>query len=232
MNKQYRYIFFDLDHTLWDYETNSVNTLREMFVHFNLQQFGQFVFQNFHDAFSHVNRQLWHLYDHGKIDSAEIRRSRFELVLSKLGVVNPRLARDLSVYYLSECPQKTALIPGTTETLQYLQHKYPLTVITNGFNEVQLTKLTSSGLLKFFNHVVTSEEAGSKKPAPGIFHYALSKNSAAPEQALMVGDNPLTDIAGAKAAQIDAVLFNPQRLQHNSSAIQQIHHLGELRNYL
>ncbi|GIV36782.1 MAG: noncanonical pyrimidine nucleotidase, YjjG family protein [Cyclobacteriaceae bacterium] len=232
MNKNYRCIFFDLDHTLWDYETNSVTTLKEMFWLFGLHTLGSFGFNDFCTEFGQVNRQLWHLYDTGKIDSAEIRKSRFELILNRLGVVNNRLAQDLSAHYLAECPKKTALMPGATETLQYLKGRYRLSVITNGFNDVQLTKLTHTNLLPFFDHVVTSEQVGSKKPSPEIFRFALNKNRVLAREAIMVGDNPLTDIAGAAAAEIDAVLFSPDKPVQGCHALHQIHHLAELRTLL
>ncbi len=232
MSKRYKCLFFDLDHTLWDYETNSANTLKEMFRLFGLQDMGKFSFEDFREEFSRVNQHLWHLYDNGKIESAEIRKSRFEMILSRLGIVNNRLAQDLSAHYLAECPKKTALIPGATETLQYLKGRYRLSVITNGFKEVQFTKLAHSNLLPFFDHVVTSEQAGSKKPSPEIFKFALSKNQASAHEAIMVGDNPLTDIAGAAAAQIDAVLFSPDKPPQGCHALHQIRHLAELRALL
>jgi putative hydrolase of the HAD superfamily len=232
MNKKYRCIFFDLDHTLWDYETNSACTLEEMYHQFNMHTYGHFNLEDFKQAFAQINRRLWHLYDTGKINSTQIRQTRFTLILRKLGVRNQRLAHQLSAYYLAECPRKNALIPGATETLQYLHGRYPLTVVTNGFNEVQLTKLHCAGLIPFFSHVVTSEQAGSKKPSPEIFRFALQKNVAAAHEAVMIGDNPLTDIAGARAANIDALLFNPDKLTGNTMAVPEIQHLAELRALL
>lgn len=231
MQKNYQCIFFDLDHTLWDYETNSANTLMEMFELFNLQAC-DFSFGDFLHHFREVNHHLWNLYDHGKIDSSAIRQNRFVLILDKLNVQSEKLARDLSDYYLKECPKKTALMPGAMETLQHLTVKYRLTVVTNGFDEIQFTKLSSAGLLPFFEHIVTSEKAGHKKPAREIFIYALQQNNITAADALMVGDNPLTDIAGASCAAIDAILFNPEKVAHQCNPLHEINHLSELRSLL
>ncbi len=231
MSKRYQCLFFDLDHTLWDYETNSANTLKEMFQQFNLQSW-DFDFSAFRQSFSEVNRYLWDLYDNGKIDSQEIRKNRFVMILRQLGVKDDKLARNLSDHYLSECPKKTALMPGAQDVLQHVVQHYRLTIVTNGFDEVQRTKLTCSGLMPYFDHVVTSERAGHKKPAPEIFRFALGVNGASAHEAVMIGDNPLTDIAGAHRVQMDAVWFNPERQKQPCKSRYEINHLTELCSLL
>lgn len=231
MSKRYKCLFFDLDHTLWDYETNSANTLKEMFHLFNLDS-RELNLADFQQRFNEVNRFLWDLYDNGKIDSTEIRQNRFVLILQKLGIEDNQLARDLSTHYLSECPKKTALIPGALEILKYVAQHYRLTVVTNGFDKIQRTKLARSGLLPFFDHVVTSEQAGHKKPAPEIFRFALQVNGITNRDALMIGDNPLTDIAGASRAAIDSVWFNPAKEDQPCESVFEINHLTELQSLL
>lgn len=231
MTNRYQCLFFDLDHTLWDYETNSSETLREMFHLFSLQS-RELVFADFQRTFSEVNRQLWDMYDNGKIDSQEIRQNRFVLILQKHGICDKQLARHLSDYYLSECPKKTGLMPGAQEVLQHFVQQYRLTVVTNGFDEVQRTKLVCSGLLPYFDHVVTSERAGYKKPAPEIFRFALQVNSISGRDAIMIGDNPLTDIAGANQAAIDSVWFNPEKQNYPCDSTFEINHLTELHHLL
>lgn len=232
MRPSYRCIFFDLDHTLWDYETNSAATLCEMFGHFRLAEISGMDFHHFHYRFRQVNRLLWFLYDRGKMESEDIRKLRFELVLRKFKIRNHQLASDMSHYYLAECPQKTALMPGALQTVQELSSRYRLSVITNGFDEVQMTKLSASGLLPFFEKVVTSQRAGFKKPAAGIFRYALHHHNIRASEAIMVGDNPVTDIGGAMQAKIDAVLFNPSQVVHGVIPTYEISHLPQLCDLL
>lgn len=229
--KRYKCIFFDLDHTLWDYETNSSDTLREMFYLFNLQA-RDLALPLFKQCFREVNEYLWNLYDNGKIDSLEIRQSRFVLILNKLGLTDHKLAHDLSAYYLNECPKKTALMPGALVMLQHLVQDYRLTIVTNGFDEVQRTKIIGSGLLPFFDHIITSERAGHKKPAPEIFRFAIEVNGITSRDALMIGDNPLTDIAGANRAAIDSVWFNPEKQNKTCDSSYEINHLTELHSLL
>lgn len=224
----YSTVFFDLDHTLWDYETNARETLLELYQHYHLQERGIDAFTRFHETFREVNAQLWHLYDHGKITSEVIREERFKKILQPFGITDVELNRKLSEDYLSECPKKGNLMPHAIETLEYLAGRYALTVITNGFEDVQRVKITSSGIGSYFDHVITSQRAGHKKPAPEIFHFALALHEATADNTVMIGDNVLTDIAGAKNASIDTVLFNPDGVKHEADVNHEIQSLKEL----
>jgi YjjG family noncanonical pyrimidine nucleotidase len=225
-------IFFDLDHTLWDYETNSRDTLYELFATHALRDKGVTDFEQFHAAFKRVNTALWELYDHGKIGSEVIREERFKQILNTFQAYDKKLSDELSVEYLYACPQKGNLMPHATETLQYLAGRYKLSIITNGFEEIQNMKLTSGNLHQFFNHIVTSQKAGHKKPAPQIFDYALSQNGIGSHQAVMVGDNLVTDIGGARQASIAHVFYNPDEIQHSEKEVFEITTLKELCNLL
>ncbi len=229
---KYKCIFFDLDHTLWDYETNSRDTLLELFERQDLMHQGIVDFDEFHRTFKQVNQELWFLYDHGKIDGAVIRNQRFQKILERFGVNKAELAMRLSEDYINESPKKGKLMPGVHDTLRYLAAAYPLTIVTNGFNDVQHTKLTSGGLTPYFRHIVTSERAGFKKPARGIFEFALDANGVSAEEAIMVGDNLLTDIAGARNASVDAIFFNPDRVEHKEDVTREISSLEELCSFL
>jgi YjjG family noncanonical pyrimidine nucleotidase len=230
--KNYKCIFFDLDHTLWDYETNSMHTLQELFLQYQLAAKGVNTFPDFFQRFRTVNLSLWDLYDTGKITSDVIRKERFKQILEGFNAYEEKLSDDLSRDYLSVCPTKCSLISGATETLEYLSGRYSLTVITNGFDEIQNTKLTSGNLHRYFAHVITSQKAGARKPAREIFDYALKLNDVANHEAIMVGDNLVTDIGGAKNASIDAVLFNPDRVHHRADVQYEITDLKQLRQIL
>ncbi|MBX2947182.1 MAG: YjjG family noncanonical pyrimidine nucleotidase [Cyclobacteriaceae bacterium] len=228
MTASYTTIFFDLDHTLWDYETNARETLIELYNQHQLHNLGVVTFDEFLKHFKEVNRQLWHLYDHGKITSEVIRSERFKQILEKSGIKNNELSLTLSEQYLNECPRKGHLIPHAQETLDYLSDRYALTVITNGFEDIQRIKILTSKIESYFDHIVTSQKAGFKKPAPEIFQYAMNMNGIDSTACIMIGDNLLTDIAGAKNASIDAVLFNPDGVEHEAEVNHEIRSLKEL----
>lgn len=225
---QYTCIFFDLDHTLWDYETNSKETLQELFTSYSLAEKGITYFEEFHREFRRVNAELWVLYDAGKIGSEVIREERFKQILKFFKAFNEKLCCEISHEYLYTCPKKGGLMPNAISTLDYLSDKYKLSIITNGFEEIQNLKLAAGNLHKYFDHIVTSQHAGFKKPSREIFDYTLAKNSIVSHQAVMIGDNLVTDIGGARLASIDSVFFNHEQLSHDSEIHVEINNLSEL----
>jgi YjjG family noncanonical pyrimidine nucleotidase len=229
---KYKCIFFDLDHTLWDYDTNSKETLLELYKTHDLGSRGVHLFDDFFSTFKMVNLNLWDLYDRGVITSEVIRKERFKQILEPFQAFEQSLCDTLSTDYLASCPKKCNLMPGTIETLDYLAGQYDLTIITNGFEEIQNTKLHAGNLQGYFNHVITSQKAGYRKPAREIFDYALKVNDIAHHEAIMIGDNPVTDIGGAKNAAIDTVLFNPEKMRYSVTAHYEISNLNELREFL
>lgn len=228
MKNKYRCIFFDLDHTLWDYEANSRETLEHLYAHYDLQRRGVPDLEQFCIEFKRVNTELWHLYDHGKITSEIIREQRFKQILGVFNAYEEKLSQALSHDYLHDCPKRGNLIPHAHEILEQFSALYSLTIITNGFEEIQNMKLTSGNLHGYFDHVITSQKAGCKKPAREIFDYALSQNKARAHEAIMIGDNLATDIAGAHNAGVDAVFFNPEGVEHNTTVKYEVRTLKEL----
>jgi YjjG family noncanonical pyrimidine nucleotidase len=228
----YKCVFFDLDHTLWDYETNSKETLLELYASYDLRLRGVYDFESFHERFKIVNTALWELYDRGEINSEIIRRERFKQILEHFSAYEEKLSADISNDYLHTCPKKCNLMPGAIETLNYLSDKYTLAVITNGFEEIQNTKLCSGKLQHYFKHIITSQKAGHKKPAKEIFEYAMKANSVVARQSIMIGDNLITDIGGAKNASIDTVFYNPDQISHTTEVKHEIRSLAELQNIL
>ncbi len=229
---KYKTIFFDLDHTLWDYDTNSKETLSELYDHYQLQTKGVTSLEAFNTKFSEVNEGLWSLYDRGLIGSEVIREQRFKKILEPFQIQDATLIEQLSHDYLYACPRKGAMIPGAVEILEYLNDKYALTLITNGFEEIQGMKLKSGNITHYFDHVVTSQKAGYKKPAREIFEYALNLHQHEAEEAIMIGDNLMTDIAGARNASVDSVFFNPAQKEHQEEVTHEITSLAELARIL
>jgi putative hydrolase of the HAD superfamily len=166
------------------------------------------------------------------VDQAYIRTQRFKQILEHFGAYEEKLSDTLSSEYLDSCPKRPNLIPHAEPILEYLRSKYSLTVVTNGFEEIQNVKLTSGNLHRFFNHIVTSQKAGHKKPSEKIFEFALSLNSAECCDVVMIGDNLVTDMGGARAARIDTIFLNRDKITYTDKVNYEISCLSELTNIL
>jgi len=230
--KTYQHVFFDLDHTLWDYDRNVNESLSELYELHKLQTLGIQTFEVFLASFLHVNFQLWDWYNVGKIDKLNLRKERFPRIFTHAGGDAQTIPLDFEEDFMSRTSSKPHVFPHSKEILTYLKAKYRLHVITNGFDESQAKKLKSSGLDQFFELVVTSETTGFRKPDPRIFQYAMEQLSTGPEHCLMVGDNPLSDILGAQQAEIDQVFFNPEGKTTDLKPTYEISHLQELQDLL
>ena len=226
--KSYRCVFFDLDHTLWDYETNSEEALHELFDEYRLQG----AFKKFYNSFVKINTEIWDNYDRGLIGREVIRNERFDRIFRSIGINDYELSLQFSEDYIKLSPTKSHLVTHALEVLDYLYPRYPLYIITNGFEEIQSTKLESSGITRYFKGVITSARAGCKKPEKEIFEFALRENGFACSDSIMVGDNLLTDIAGARNASVDTVYYNPYKLSHQEPVTYEISSLKELTSIL
>jgi putative hydrolase of the HAD superfamily len=230
--RAYRHIFFDLDHTLWDYEKNSRETIYTLYNEFDLQAFGTFGPGDFYKKYRYVNYRMWRSYNKSKISQQELRETRFEQTLLKLGLTHEQVPPGLGDAYLRLCPTKTAVFPFAHATLEYLHPKYHLHILTNGFKDVQHLKLASANLRGFFQEIITSECSGYKKPDLKFFEYALSQTRVSADQCLMIGDNLEADMLGARNAGIDQVFFNPEKKRHFQKVTHEIQCLSELMELL
>lgn len=206
---KYRHLFFDLDHTLWDFEANARVTLLELYHNLQLEKRGINDFDLFHKNYLAHNEKLWERYRNGYIKQEELRIKRMWLALLDFKIADELLAKDLSVRFLDLLPTRTILFPYTMEILQYLTNKkYELHLITNGFEKTQHSKLKYSGLDKYFKEVITSEASSSLKPNKEIFDFAFNRTGAKPTESIMLGDSIDVDILGAMKAGIDQVFIN------------------------
>jgi len=231
-NKTYQHIFFDLDRTLWDFETNSLETFKDLFLKYSLVEKGIVSFDDFMTTYHRNNVILWEMYRKGEIKKEVLNVRRFAIALNHYGIFDDLLNSNMASDYISLSPTKTNLYPDTIEILQYLSSKYKLHIITNGFEEVQYKKLTHSGLMKFFIEIITSEDAGAMKPKPHIFNYAIERAGALPEESLMIGDDEEVDILGAIGAGIDQVLVDYEGTTADSKATYRVQNLKELYEIL
>lgn len=231
--KKYRHIFFDLDDTLWDFRTNSSESLRAMYSKYALDKTaGISSVEEFIVKYQERNVMMWEQYRLGAIDKTELRSRRFELTFWDMGIDSSLVPHGLAEDYLTHLATRSGLFPHTRETLEYLSSKYSLGIITNGFPDVQYNKLKSSGISDFFSGVFTSEIVGFRKPDTNIFLRALQSCGAAANESLMVGDGLEVDIAGARNAGMDQVYFNPLKIPHSHEVTYEIQSLHELKNFL
>jgi putative hydrolase of the HAD superfamily len=230
--KTYQHLFFDLDHTLWDYDRNVKESLSELYTKHRLENWGIPSFEKFFDSFYEVNFKLWDQYNVGKIDKHNLRKERFPQIIAHAGGLSHSPIGELEKDFLHFTSSKSHLFPYSKEILSYLKKKYKVHVITNGFEESQQKKIKSSGLQGYFDLIVTSETTGFRKPDPRIFQYALDQLEAEASVCLMIGDNPSSDILGAQRASIDQVFFNPSGKKIDLIPTYEINHLQELESLL
>lgn len=226
--KNYQHIFFDLDHTLWDYDRNVTESLSELYEHYGLLSLGIDSFERFFNSFHHVNYQLWDWYNVGKIDKVNLRKKRFELIFDHAGSSPEKIPISFEEDFMHRTSSKPHVFPYTFEILDYLKAKYQLHIITNGFDESQAKKINSAKLTPYFDLIVTSETTGHKKPDARIFHHTVDALRTSHDACLMIGDNPNSDILGAINAGIDQVYFNPHSKSTEFSPTYTISHLKEL----
>ncbi len=230
--KKYKHIFFDLDHTLWDFDKNSTETLMELFNKYELTTLGVTSFEQFHAAYKQRNELMWDEYRLGKIDKATLRDKRFIFTFWDMGLDPDTAPLGLSDDYIKISPSRKHLFPHSHEVLTYLKEKYKLHIITNGFEEAQHIKLESSDLKKYFEEIIISEHTGFKKPDIRIFKHSEQLTKANQEECIMVGDGLEVDVLGALAAGWDAVFFNPYKNAHKENLKYEISSLDELTKIL
>ena len=229
----YQHLFFDLDHTIWDFEMNSKDTLWELYQNFDLAAKGITEFDTFFEQYSVHNHRLWDRYTKGFIKQDELRWKRIYLSLLDYKIADEPLSKAMSVDYLSILPNKTNLFPYTIEILEYLKEKgYQMHLITNGFESVQFKKIENSKIAHFFDKVITSEASNSLKPHREIFEYALAKTNAIVAESIMIGDNEGADIQGAINMGMDSIFVNHIKAVPTVPATYTITHLKELENIL
>lgn len=226
--KYIKHVFFDLDHTLWDFETNSDIAFNTIFKHHNIKV----DIQKFLNYYRSINEAYWKLYREEKITKNELRYGRLKDTFLKVNYeIEDELIDNLAVDYIDELPNNNQLFEGTHEILKHLYPNYKLHIITNGFNDVQFKKIENSGLSNYFDKIVTSEDAGVKKPNPIIFKYALDTVNASAKESIMIGDNWETDVMGALNNGIDAIYFNFHK-RSVAENIKSVNHLIEIKQYL
>ncbi|HSZ24824.1 MAG TPA: YjjG family noncanonical pyrimidine nucleotidase [Cytophagaceae bacterium] len=230
--ENYKHIFFDLDHTLWDFNTNCRLTLNELYKKHNFHRLG-FSDEIFYTEYKKINDQMWQDYHKGFATKEDIRTKRFHNTFSILGCDPEKIPADLENEFLKICPTKGQVFPFTHEMLDYLTNKgYFLHIITNGFKETQHIKLSTSDLSDYFTHVIESEVCGFMKPDKRIFEYALNLSNATVKESIMIGDDFHADILGAKNMGLDQIFVNRTNFIHTEFITHEIDCLSKLKGIL
>jgi putative hydrolase of the HAD superfamily len=230
---KYNHLFFDLDHTLWDFDANARVTLEQLHLDLKLADRGVHDFDLFHKNYLKHNEKLWARYRNGYIKQEELRLKRMMLTLLDFRISDEALTREMSELFLQLLPTRTILFPGAIDLLQYLEYKgYNIHLITNGFEKTQHSKLQSCGLHRFFKEVITSESSNSLKPRKEIFEYAMQKAGAMVEESIMIGDSLEVDIAGAMSVGMDQVHVNFSDLPQDLKPTFTVRTLEELKGIL
>lgn len=226
--KHIKDVFFDLDHTLWDFDKNSELTFETIFSrnHPTIKP------KEFIEKYVPINQACWALYQYDKITHEELRYNRLKHSFDAINYsISDAEIDSIAGDYIRFLPENNHLFDGTIELLDYLKPKYNLHIITNGFADVQFKKINNSKIGSYFQTITNSEMAGVKKPNPIIFEYALELANAKKEYSIMIGDSLDADVQGALDAGLDAIYFNESKMIVEDH-IKQINHLLELKKYL
>ena len=224
----YKHLFFDLDHTIWDFDKNAEETLHELYHAYDLKQLGLHSADLFIEVYTKNNHQLWADYHIGKISKEVLRSTRFSKTFIELGVSPESIPERFENDYVAICPTKTNLFPHAHDTLSYLQTKYNLHIISNGFKESTELKIGNTDLAKYFSTIFISEIIGFNKPDKAIFEHALNITGATVPESLMIGDSIEADIRGAQDFGMKAIYFNPANRERPDDIHHQITCLSEL----
>jgi putative hydrolase of the HAD superfamily len=204
--RRYDHLFFDLDNTLWDFNTNSrlamELTLKQTTIIDHLTSFDEFF-----EVYAKINKSLWADYHSKKITKQVLIVERFSKSLHYFGISNQNY-QELNKQYLNNMALQTGLFSDAIDTLDILKLKgYQMHIITNGFREVQRKKLTNCNLDQFFTKVFISEEIQTTKPHREIFEHALKSGNALKKKSIMIGDSWDADIMGAMNFGMDQIMF-------------------------
>lgn len=213
-----RWLFFDIDDTLWDFKGNSLLSLQKLYENSGVLKNYFTGFESFSDAYHEINSEMWKLYAKGEISSEFLKTERFRKLLfpDSLSENDMDICRKLNHDYLYTLCRIPRCVDGAEDVLKSLSSRFMIGAVTNGFTDTQYTKIYTTGLWKYISRMVISDEIGIQKPDRRYFDYVFRSTGASPERSIVIGDNPDTDIAGALEAGIDAIYFNPYGKESSS----------------
>ena len=231
--KNIKHVFFDLDNTLWDHRKNARLTLEKLFKNYDIAAKHQIDFEAFHTQYDIINEGLWAGLRDEKIDKAYLRKHRFYDTFLKFGLDNFELSQNFENQFLDDIVEFNEVVPGTFEILDYLKEKeYTLHIITNGFEEVSYRKIEGSGMNHYFKTVTSADSLGVRKPNPEIFAHALNIAEAKLENSILIGDDWIADVLGARNYNLDVIFFDVFKEQPAFEEIKRVEKLEEIKSFL
>lgn len=209
MRNRIKHVFFDLDHTLWDFDKNSDLAFIKIFKEHTID----LEISEFLEVYKPINTVYWNKYRNNEVSKSKLRYGRLKDTFDSLNYdITDLEINKISEVYIESLADHNYLLPNSKSILDYLFSKYKLHIITNGFEEVQLQKIVSSNIKSYFSKIITSESVGVKKPNPIIFNEALKRANALACESIMIGDNIEADIYGALESGFSAILFNYHKI--------------------
>lgn len=228
-----QHLFFDLDNTLWDHRGNAFLTLKEIFIRQDVREKYNLTFDDFHREYFTINERLWEQIRDGEIDKEYLRQHRFYDSFLFFGIDDAELAETFERNFLDEILNFNDLVPGAFEVLEYLYDKgYHLHILSNGFEEVTHKKCELSGIKNYFKTITSADEINIRKPKAEIYEYALKKANAFPEESMMIGDDWIADVEGAKSFGLSVVYFDVFDDKFEAPEVKVIKKLTELKEIL
>lgn len=228
-----QHIFFDLDNTLWDHRRNAYLTLKDIFIRENVQEKYNLGFEDFHKEYFTINERLWAQIRDGEIDKEYLRKHRFYDAFLFFGIDDFELSQTFENNFLDEILNYNDLVEGAFELLEYLSgKKYKLHILSNGFKEVTYRKCELSGIKNYFETITSADEINIRKPHPEVYEYALNKAGAMKEESMMIGDDWIADVEGAKSFGLKVVFFDVFNDNYKAEEVTVIKKLAELKSIL
>jgi YjjG family noncanonical pyrimidine nucleotidase len=219
------HIFFDLDHTLWDFDRNSELAFNKIFK----KDHPSIAIQEFIAVYIPINQACWKLYQNDEITHELLRYNRLRHSFDVLQyTISDEDIEKIANEYLTFLPEFNHLFEDAIDVLTYLNEKYNLHIITNGFAEVQHKKINNSNISNYFKTITNSEMAGAKKPNPKIFNHALNLAGANKNNSIMIGDCIDADVNGAISFGMEAIFFNSNNTEVAQN-IKQVNNLAQLK---
>ena len=223
-----KHVFSDLDHTLWDFETNSAQAFKFIFNEHKIDV----KIDSFLLHYKPINLKYWKMYREERVSKKLLRYKRLKETFDAISYrISDHQIDNLAKVYIDNLPNYNVLFEGTTEVLNYLAPKYELHIITNGFDEIQTKKMKNSGIYDYFDKIITSESVGVKKPNPRIFNHAIELAKTTANDSIMIGDNFEADILGAQNVGMKTIHFKDDH-QTETEGIINISHLNEIKLHL
>lgn len=221
--QQYKWLIFDADNTLFDYDKAEKCALLKTLDDFEIN----YDINSIIDTYHKINHKLWMQFETGEVKTqAEIKHKRTSKLFDIL-----KVERDINKFandYLHNLSQNGQLLKNAMEVIEILANTHQLVIMTNGMTAVQRPRFAASPLCDYFQHIVISEEIRHSKPSPKIYDHAFELMlQPSKSEVMMIGDNLGSDVQGGINYNIDTIWYNPNKRQVKHNATYEVNDLLE-----